>query len=190
MNNEIKEISVISNNITRDIQEFSRYCKSYIDKCESRKIYMKDGYILRFHSSHNLVGVRKYYLYHEIFETYLKNCITNLQEENEKLKKLEYKFFDNSGDEESFTLEDYLELGNKVYDLQEENEQLHIQLEDKANEQIKTMYLEYKSRVDKAIENIDLVIELIKQQPTEDDTWILNKLNGFKFLLQGEDKND
>ena len=43
-------------------------------------------------------------------------------------------------------------------------------------------------RVEKAIENIDLVIELIKQQPTEDDTWILNKLNGFKYLLNGGDE--
>ena len=46
----------------------------------------------------------------------------------------------------------------------------------------------YKSRNEKAIEDIDLVIELIKQQPTEDDIWILNRLNGFKYLLQGEDK--
>ena len=87
MNDEIKEILVISNSPARDIQEFSRYCKSYIDKCESHKIYMKDGYILRFHSSHNLVGVRKYYLYHEIFETYLKNHITNLQQKIERLEK-------------------------------------------------------------------------------------------------------
>lgn len=85
MKDEIKEILVISNSPARDIQEFIRYCKSYIDKCESHKVYLKDGYILRFHSSHNLDGVRKYYLYHEIFETYLKNYITNL---NQKLNKL------------------------------------------------------------------------------------------------------
>lgn len=30
---------------------------------------------------------------------------------------------------------------------------------------------------------IDLVIELIKQQPTEDDSWILDRLNTFKIIL-------
>lgn len=54
----------------------------------------------------------------------IKDYITNLQKENDKLKKLEYKFFYCSEDEESFTLEDYLELGNKVYDLQQENERI------------------------------------------------------------------
>lgn len=54
----------------------------------------------------------------------VKDYITNLQEENRKLKELKYKFFYCSDDEESFTLEDYLELGNELYDLQEENKQL------------------------------------------------------------------
>lgn len=38
--------------------------------------------------------------------------------------------------------------------------------------------------IDKAIDNIDIVIELIKQQPTEDDSWILEKLNSFKIILK------
>lgn len=41
-----------------------------------------------------------------------------------------------------------------------------------------------KEVIDKAINDIDLVIELIKQQPTEDDTWILNRLNAFKNILK------
>lgn len=41
-----------------------------------------------------------------------------------------------------------------------------------------------KEVIDKAINDIDLVIELIKQQPTEDDTWILNRLNAFKNILE------
>ena len=49
-------------------------------------------------------------------------------------------------------------------------------------------YFEVKSRIDKAIENIDLTIEIIKQQPTEDDSWILNRLNGFKYILKGSEK--
>lgn len=42
----------------------------------------------------------------------------------------------------------------------------------------------YKEVIDKAIDNIDLVIELIKQQPTEDDSWILDRLNTFKIILK------
>ena len=41
-----------------------------------------------------------------------------------------------------------------------------------------------KEVIDKAINDIDLVIELIKQQPTEDDTWILSRLNAFKIILK------
>lgn len=41
-----------------------------------------------------------------------------------------------------------------------------------------------KEVIDKVINDIDLVIELIKQQPTEDDTWILSRLNAFKIILK------
>ena len=41
-----------------------------------------------------------------------------------------------------------------------------------------------KEVIDKAINAIDLVIELIKQQPTKDDRWILDRLNGFKIILE------
>ena len=41
-----------------------------------------------------------------------------------------------------------------------------------------------KEVIDKAINDIDLVIELIKQQPTEDDSWILDRLNSFKIILK------
>lgn len=42
----------------------------------------------------------------------------------------------------------------------------------------------YKEVIDKALNDIDLVIELIKKQPTEDDSWILYRLNGFKNILK------
>lgn len=35
---------------------------------------------------------------------------------------------------------------------------------------------------------IDRTIEVIKQQPSEDDTWILERLNGIKQCLKGSDK--
>ena len=37
---------------------------------------------------------------------------------------------------------------------------------------------------------IDLVIELIKQQPTEDDKWILDRLNGFKIILEDKEVSE
>ena len=46
-----------------------------------------------------------------------------------------------------------------------------------------------KEVIDKAINDIDLVIELIKQQPTEDDSWILGRLNEFEIILK-EGKNE
>ena len=41
-----------------------------------------------------------------------------------------------------------------------------------------------KEVIDETINAIDLVIELIKQQPTKDDRWILDRLNGFKIILE------
>lgn len=41
-----------------------------------------------------------------------------------------------------------------------------------------------KEVIDRTINAIDLVIELIKQQPMEDDRWILDRLNGFKIILK------
>ncbi len=47
---------------------------------------------------------------------------------------------------------------------------------------------DYKSRIDKALSWTNRVIEIIKQQPSEDDTWILDNLQSIKYLLQGSDK--
>ena len=41
-----------------------------------------------------------------------------------------------------------------------------------------------KEVIDKALNDINLVIELIKQQPTEDDSWILSRLNAFRIILK------
>lgn len=149
MKDEIKEILVISNSPARDIQEFNKYCKSYIDKCESHKVYLKDGCILRFHSSHNLDGVRKYYLYHEIFESYLKNCITNLQtieqqysavlSENAELQQ------ENERLKENYEKEQYL-VDKYTRQLTDEYKNTNYQCKQKED---------YKSRCEKAIIELD-----------------------------------
>lgn len=42
-----------------------------------------------------------------------------------------------------------------------------------------------KEKIHKAIDYIDMTIEMIEQMPTEDDSWILGRLNGFKNILRG-----
>ena len=63
----------------------------------------------------------------------------------------------------------------------------------KKDTQNKTKYInyiddvasKYKSRIDKALSWTNRIIEIIKQQPSEDDTWILENLHSIKCLLQG-----
>ena len=47
-----------------------------------------------------------------------------------------------------------------------------------------------KEIIDETINAIDLVIELIKQQPTKNDRWILDRLNGFKIILEDKVVSD
>lgn len=120
----------------------------------------------------------------------LMEQIEQLKEENEFLKL----------DNPEMNMEHFRiikENKRKIDNLREENKRLKGELENKLtpnelvsmlNQELVRQNKNYKSRNEKAIEDIDLVIELIKQQPTEDDTWILNRLNGFKYLLQGENK--
>lgn len=46
----------------------------------------------------------------------------------------------------------------------------------------------YKLRIDKALSWTNRIIEIIKQQPSEDDTWILDNLHSIKYLLKGSDE--
>jgi hypothetical protein len=72
----------------------------------------------------------------------------------------------------------FITINNKKYhlccieQLQQENKTLKENAEN--NDKV----------IDKTINDIDLVIELIKQQPTEDDSWILDRLNAFKIILK------
>ena len=79
-----------------------------------------------------------------------------------------------------------------IVKLQQENKKLNgaIQTYDillKANVEENK---QQKEVIDKTINAIDLVIELIKQQPTEDDRWILDRLNGFKIILEDKEVSE
>lgn len=76
-------------------------------------------------------------------------------------------------EEEADDLADFLEEEHIEY---EGATDIFIDLQNQVKKQ--------KEVIDKAINDIDLVIELIKQQPTEDDSWILSRLNAFKIILK------
>lgn len=61
--------------------------------------------------------------------------------------------------------------------------------EEKKPELINYFYKQ-QTVIDRLNNEIDLVIELIKQQPTEDDSWILNRLNAFKNILEDKEASE
>lgn len=44
-----------------------------------------------------------------------------------------------------------------------------------------------QSRIDKAVDFTNRTIEVIKQQPSGNDEWILGRLNGINYCLNGDD---
>lgn len=82
-------------------------------------------------------------------------------------------------EEEADDLADFLEEEHIEY---EGATDIFIDLQNQVKKQ--------KEVIDKAINDIDLVIELIKQQPTEDDSWILDRLNGFKIILEDKEVSE
>lgn len=94
----------------------------------------------------------------------------------------------------SFKLEDFPMVIEEMEKLLQENKQLKEENKDLkrtcelfSNSLWSGDLKRAEERIDKAIKYIDITIEIIKQQPTEDDSWILDKLNGFKIILKGEE---
>lgn len=76
-------------------------------------------------------------------------------------------------------------MKNGVFSLEYDKETLKdmvLELQEKSQKQ--------KEVIDKTVNAIDLVIELIKQQPMEDDRWILDRLNGFKIILEDKEVSE
>lgn len=67
--------------------------------------------------------------------------------------------------------------------LKQENNKLKIDISAR-----ETVCDDCKSRIVKALSWTNRIIEIIKQQPSENDTWILENLHSIKYLLQGSDK--
>ncbi len=93
----------------------------------------------------------------------------------------------------SIEYEDWLIIQEYVDELQSNltKEQLaYINLRDtfnklhQENQQLKEQLKQRDDVIDETMDDINLVIELIKQQPTHDDSWILQRLNSFKIVLE------
>lgn len=84
-----------------------------------------------------------------------------------------------------------MNIGNITSDnfnLDSNGKDIQIEVYEQLIEQLQQENRKQKEVIDETINAIDLVIELIKQQPTEDDRWILDRLNGFKIILEEEEK--
>lgn len=80
-----------------------------------------------------------------------------------------------------------MNIGNITSDnfnLDSNGKDIQIEVYEQLIEQLQQENKYQKEIIDETINAIDLVIELIKQQPTKDDRWILDRLNGFKIILE------
>lgn len=80
----------------------------------------------------------------------------------------------------------YVEEENFLEDLKNKK---YIQLNEEGIDKVVKIIEKYENITHELENAIDLTIDIIKQQPTGNDEWILERLNGYKFLLKG-DKND
>ena len=77
--------------------------------------------------------------------------------------------------------EDFLEdLKSKKY----------VQLNEEGIEKVVEIIEKYENITNELENAIDSTIDIIKQQPTGNDEWILERLNGYKFLLKGDTNNE
>ena len=106
---------------------------------------------------------------------------------NEIKEILEFK---ENADYKRLSVDEITILEDYITNLQEENEHLdkvNCHLRKKINNDI------YKSRNEKAINEVIRILQIILEQPSKDkldDLWIINRLEGIQTLLQGSDKDE
>lgn len=153
----------------------------------------------RFNKGHDELTVEEYIL--------LENYITNLQQLYEnglKVNQNSHKYITELEMNNAILKEDL----DKANDIIKKDRQFYKCRMDeyaelkKENEDFKTIIKQYvdivlhdrkiidnyESRCEGTVNLIDRTIEIIKQQPTKDDSWILSRLYGFKYALNGSDE--
>lgn len=100
------------------------------------------------------------------------------------------EFLEDDNRERPFGISEYdlKVLKDYITNLQQENEKLNRMCELYSKSLYNAELSDYKSRCEGTINLIDRTIEIIKQQPTKDDSWILSRLYGFKCALNGSDE--
>lgn len=76
---------------------------------------------------------------------------------------------------------DVIDYINNLQQIEKEHQKLNGELR-KENQRLNNII----NRIDNFV---DRTIEIIKQQPTGDDEWILEKLNGIKYLIELKESN-
>ncbi len=100
---------------------------------------------------------------------------------NEKKQKLGEKV--GSMDENNIN-----KLNARVQMLESDNRILAQRLKEKDKDitLLGVSYQKEKDKINRTLNMIETTIETIKMQPSDDDTWILKRLNGFKSILRGD----
>ena len=65
----------------------------------------------------------------------------------------------------------------------------YVQLNKEGIDKVVDIIEKYENIINELENAIDSTIDIIKQQPTGNDEWILERLNGYKFLLKGDKNN-
>lgn len=79
-------------------------------------------------------------------------------------------------------------LNARVQMLESDNRILAQRLKEKDKDitLLGVSYQKEKDKISRTLNMIETTIETIKMQPSDDDTWILKRLNGFKSILRGD----
>lgn len=79
-------------------------------------------------------------------------------------------------------------LNARVQMLESDNRILAQRLKEKDKDitLLGVSYQKEKDKINRTLNMIETTIEIIKMQPSDDDTWILERLNGFKSILRGD----
>lgn len=48
----------------------------------------------------------------------------------------------------------------------------------------------YKEVIDKAINDLNIIIDIVREQPLGSDCWIIDRLNGFKIILEDKEVSE
>ena len=115
-----------------------------------------------------------------------------IKEVLEDLRNKDNYIEDYGYDYKIISIRDVSILLDYITNLQEENETFKAKL-DIGKTCGFCPYYKYKQRIDKTINAIEILQEIIYQQPTDngaDDFYLLDKLDGFKNILQGSDENE